>query len=231
MMNENDHLIHGLIMFIAFGVIFPASMILFYFGALCKISKHKRKISHYVGFILTFIMCIIGIIAEIIVLDGSYFNTSHSISGIILLCVIFISMIVFFVMRKHKFGLKKWCDFIICFMFQIWSLYEMLSGLLVGENKNNNSKYYIYGLLLWFGIIIIIFVIFSIYIYLTQSITAMIIVKGSEMVNDIESDDDGEMEQLNEQQAESSHIINDNIVSSDNETNTNDKHKYKPIVS
>eukprot|EP01083_Nonionella_stella_P278286 946342_1 len=140
-----DHWQHGLLMFIAFGILFPISMMLFYFGGICSMSMDKRKRIHYIGFILTFIIYGISILFELILLNGVEFDTNHGIFGMILFCLMFVSMMVFCMMRIFKYGLQMWCDFILCFVLYCWSCYEMINGLLIKTNDIKNSKYYVYG--------------------------------------------------------------------------------------
>lgn len=186
------HWKHGLIMSISFGLILPLSLILFYFGKICKLSDDVRKYIHYIGFILTFILGIIGLIIEMILLKGIYFITNHSIIGFTLLFIIFISIMTYSIMRRYKFGLKIWCDFILCFLLLSLAFYQIISGLSLENNNIKNANAYIYLIMIWFILIIIICIIASIYIYLTQTKTewSMIIAKGDDIdIYDEEEDD------------------------------------------
>eukprot|EP01083_Nonionella_stella_P122750 369448_1 len=185
--HADSHWQHECTMFIAFGVIFVVSMTITYFGQICHISRDVRKQCHFIGFLLTFIVCIIGFVLDVFVVNqnGAQFNTNHAIIGISLLCTMVALMLIFCVMRQYKIGLKIWCDFIVSFMLLSWSFIAMLTGLFMIDNSN----YFVYGLITWFCVVCVVFVALSISIYLTQSEWSMIIARGDDMMFDDDVDD------------------------------------------
>eukprot|EP00483_Globobulimina_turgida_P003861 UN03869 len=171
------HWQHGMLMFMAFGVILPISMMFFYFGAACSISisTDKRKRIHYIGFMLAFFICFLSILFELFILNGIAFNTKHGMFGMALFCLMFVSIIIFCMMRIFKYGLQIWFDFFLSFTLFCWSFYEMVNGLLLKNNGIEFSKFYVYGLLTWFSMLIVTFVTFAIYIYLTTGISMVVV--------------------------------------------------------
>eukprot|EP01083_Nonionella_stella_P300652 1027595_1 len=167
---------HGMIMFIGFGFVLPLSMIFFYFGASCSLSLKRRYHIHYIGTVLTFALCLIGIAVHMAMLDEYNLRSHHAMIGLALFCTMFVCILVFCIMRLYRWGLQIWCDFILCFSLLCWSFYEIANGLLMEDKMViDNAHHYIKGLIAWFSIIVTVFITLSIWTYLTTGISMVMV--------------------------------------------------------
>ena len=168
--------IYPLMMFIAFGLILPISSMLFYFGrSVCKMSLERRTTIHYVGYIGTATLCIIGTLFDVIFVDGDHFQSIHSVLGGALCLILIVSICIFAAMRRYKYGLQIWVDFVWC--SAVWTLasYLMVSGL--------SKPLYHYGVMAWCALIVVSFIALAVYSYLTSDAIkfTMVIARGEDI--------------------------------------------------
>ena len=171
-------------MVIAFAFVLPISMALFYFGTACNISYEVRKRVHYTGFVATSVLCALGIVFEVALNKESPGLTwsLHSTNGAILYITMLVSMLLFVGMRRLKYRLQIWCDFILCFLLLSWSFSLIIGGFALLVDS------WMFASVGWFCLVIATFIALSLYLYLTQGTTQWIIIaKGDDEMFEAEA--------------------------------------------
>lgn len=178
-MFELVHSIHvpDVLMFIAFGVILPISMMMFYFGRSCKMSLERRTQIHYIGYILTAILYAIALTLDII--SGRFkLHSLNTILELAMCLIMMISICMFATMRRYKYSLRIWLDFVLCF-----ALWALSSYLMVRRVSSDSPSIYSYGLIAWTAFIVALFVTLAFISYLTSETIkfTMVIARGEDI--------------------------------------------------
>merc|ERR1712013_295759 len=77
------------------------------------------------------LLCVLGIVFEMGLNEespGLELTSVHSISGVIMCVTMLVSMLLFIGMRRLKYRLQIWCDFILCFVLLSWSFSLIIGG-------------------------------------------------------------------------------------------------------